>query len=492
MMDIRQELSQKLLQKLVLTPQLQLAIRLLQLSRLELVEEVRRQLEANPVLEEEAPDSGEVVSLEEVQSQSEGEESGEARRENEEELAEKTGEDRLARGELEAWARFVEGYSRFSTGPQIRLSTEEIPSLEATVSRKPTLHEHLLWQLQLSELGEQERRVGAFIIGNIDDSGYLKDITLEEIAEATGVSLEVAEKVLRKVQTFDPVGVAARDVRECLLIQARVHHPGNEKLERLILQHLGDLERKNFGAIARGLRCSLDEVKALVETVRSMDPKPGRAFGGEEVVSVEPDVYVIKVGDEYVTLVNEDGLPKLRISAYYEQMLAGGVASPEAREFLQEKLRSAFWLIRSIHQRHSTIRKVTESIMRFQRAFLEKGVSHLRPLVLRDVAEDVGLHESTVSRVTTNKYVYTPRGIFELKYFFNSRVGSLSGDEVSSEAVKARIKEIVEKEDPRRPLSDGEIARILRRENVVVARRTVAKYRQALGILPSSRRRSLA
>ncbi len=489
-MEIRQELTQKLLQKLVLTPQLQLAIRMLQLSRLELAEEIRQQLESNPVLEEEPGDS-ETVSLEEVRTEGEdGERTVAQEAPGTVTDPGRQTESPLGRGDIEAWRRYVEEYNRFGTGPQIRVTNEELPSLEASVTRRQTLQEHLLWQLRLSDLDEEERRIGAFLIGNLDEAGYLTGVTLEEVAQATGASPQAVERTLARVQTFDPVGVCARDLRECLLIQARTYHPDNDRLARLIERHLPDLERRNFAAIARGLKCSLEEVKVLVETVQGMEPKPGRAFSSDDVVYIQPDVYVFKVGDEYVTVLNEDGLPRLRISPYYEQALSGP-GSDKAREFVQEKLKSAMWLIRSIQQRQSTIRKVTESIMRFQRAFLEKGVSHLRPLVLRDVAEDVGMHESTISRVTTNKYVHTPRGIFELKYFFNSRIGSVTGEDVSSEAVKARIKELVENEDPRRPLSDQEIVKVLRRENTVIARRTVAKYRQMLGIPPSSRRRAI-
>ncbi len=495
-MEIRQEQSLKLLQKLVLTPQLQLAIRLLQLSRLELAEEIRTQMDANPVLEEEGP--GE----ENLSYQDAATEQGDIGEPPAEEAPPKAladaddvpqGADREPGPRLEDdadWERFVEGYNRFSSGPQVRVTNEDYPSVEATVSRKGNLSDHLLWQLQLSDLDETGREAGAFIIGNLNDDGYLQDVSEEEIAARVGTDAETVLKVLARVQSFDPVGVAARDLKECLLIQARTFHPDNERLRLLIDRHLPDLERKNFPAIARGLKCSLDEVKVLVETIVGMEPRPGRAFATDDVVYIQPDVYVFKVGGEYVTVLNEDGLPKLKISPYYESAL-GSQAPGEAREFVQEKLRSAMWLIRSIHQRQSTIRKVTDSIMRFQRDFLEKGVTHLRPLVLRDVAEDVGMHESTISRVTTNKYVHTPRGIFELKYFFNSRIGSVYGEDQSSESVKSRIKALVDAEDARSPLSDQDIVERLRRENVVIARRTVAKYREALGILPSSRRRAL-
>ncbi|MBM4395902.1 MAG: RNA polymerase factor sigma-54 [Deltaproteobacteria bacterium] len=488
-MEIRQELSTKLLQKLVLTPQLQLAIKLLQLSRLELAEEIRSQLESNPVLDEES--SGDSpVGYEEAAAETPPprEDAPEAAMPED---AGNGGEPSAATGGVAdgEWERFVEGYSRFSNGPSVRVSNEEFPSVEATVSRKTTLADHMMWQIQLSELDGRGRDIGAFIVGNLNEDGYLKDVTLEDVAEQAGATIEEVTEVLARIQSFDPVGVAARDLRECLLIQARTHHPGDERLVRLIEVHLPDLERKNFSSIARGLKCSLDEVKTLVDTITRMEPRPGRGFASDDVIYVQPDVYVFKVGGEYVTVLNEDGLPKLKVSPYYEAALTG--ADGQTREFVQEKLRSALWLIRSIHQRQSTIRKVTESIMRFQRDFLEKGVTALRPLVLRDVAEDVGMHESTISRVTTNKYVHTPRGIFELKYFFNSRIGSLYGDDRSSEAVKSRIKALVDGEDPRRPLSDQEVVALLRKENIVIARRTVAKYREALNILPSSRRRGL-
>ena len=487
-MEIRQELSTKLLQKLVLTPQLQLAIKLLQLSRLELAEEIRSQLESNPVLEEEA-DGEPTVAFDEAASErpnAVAENDGLAAREPEPEAEER---EAPSSGSESEWAHLIEDYNRFSTGPSVRVSNDEFPSVEATVARKTTLADHLMWQIQLSELSERDREIGAVIVGNLNEDGYLKDVTSEDLARQAGVEVADVERVLSRIQSLDPVGVAARDLKECLLIQARTYHPDNRRLALLIERFLPELERKNFAQIARGLRCSLEEVKVLVDTVTRMEPRPGRAYSSEEVVYLQPDVYVFKVGDEYVTVLNDDGLPKLKISPYYEETLAK--ANGDTRDFLQEKYRYAMWLIRSLQQRQSTLRKVTESIVRFQRDFLEKGVTALKPLVLRDVAEDVGMHESTISRVTTNKYVHTPQGIFELKYFFNSRIVSESGDDCSSKAVKSRIRALVEAEDPRNPLSDQQIVELLRKEHVVIARRTVAKYREALGILPSARRRRL-
>jgi RNA polymerase sigma-54 factor len=478
-MEIKQELSQRLLQKLVLTPQLQLAIKVLQLSRLELVEEIRQQLETNPVLEEE-PSEEESVPLEEGEQDVEagffdvGEEASDL--------------SALEKGDLEAWKRFVEGYNKFSTSPGVKVSTEEFPTIEATLAKKETLADHLLWQVRASDLNDKERRIAEFIIGNLNDDGYLVDLELEDIASGCQCSIEEAQRVLEKVRQFDPVGVGARNLIECLLIQARTYYPHNEKLQRLIENHLGDLEKRDYQRIAKALACSLDEAKVMCETVQRMEPRPGRAFPSGDVIYIQPDVFVFKLGDEYVTVVNEDGLPKLRLGQYYEELL-NVAKSEEAKDFIQGRLRSALWFIRALHQRQNTIRKVTESIVRFQRAFLEKGISHLRPLTLREVAEDVGLHESTVSRVTTNKYVFTPRGLLELKFFFNTRLQSLDGQDIGAEAVKARIRELIENEDSNSPLSDEQIVKVLRKENVVVARRTVAKYRKALEIPSSAERR---
>ena len=490
-MELRQELSTRLLQKMVLTPQLQQAIRLLQLSRQELVEEINTQMESNPTLEEESDDSGtityeeatrDVPSLESppVVPSDDGSE-GDSGRE---------APNRQERAEREDWEKYVDDYNRFTTGPSIQVGNEDFPSVESTVSPRTTLGEHLMWQLNLSELTGPARHVGILVIGNLNEDGYLVDMTIQELAAQAQTTEAVAVASLTRIQTFDPVGVAARNLAECLSIQARVHHADDPRLQILVERYLPELERRNYATIARGLKCSMSEVAALVETVLLMEPRPGRAFASSEVVYVQPDVYVYKVGDEYVVTLNEDGLPRLRISPYYEETLrnkGGG----QARDFIKEKLRSAEWLIRSIHQRNNTIRRVTESIVRFQRDFLEKGVAALRPLVLREVADDIGMHESTVSRVTTSKYVHTPRGIFELKYFFNSRIGSFSGEDQSSESVKARIKLLIDAEDANRPLSDQEIVTLLRKENIDIARRTVAKYRQGLGVLTSARRKSI-
>ena len=307
-------------------------------------------------------------------------------------------------------------------------------------------------------------------------------------AAAAGERGRVAEKVLKAIQLFDPVGVAARTLEECLMVQAQQLGVDDEILTRIITDHLGNLEKKNYQAIARDLKEPVEEIYEAAKVIMQFDPRPGREFTAEDPLYITPDVFIHKVGDKYFVVPNDDGLPKLKISNFYQAALKG---TPKAREYVQEKLRSAQWLIRSIQQRQRTIVKVTESIIKFQRDFFDRGIDHLKPLILRDVAEDINMHESTISRVTTNKYVHTPQGIFELKFFFNSGIKSTDGDEVASEAVKTKIKQIIAAEDPRHPLSDQRIVELLKDQTIDIARRTVAKYREQLGILSSSKRKQL-
>jgi len=280
-------------------------------------------------------------------------------------------------------------------------------------------------------------------------------------------------------------------MQECLLIQARFANMGSTVVEKIIRHHMDNLEHKRYDRIARNLSLSMEEVLSAVSTITNFEPKPGRLYNNEDTVYISPDIYVFKVGDDYEIALNEDGMPKLRINNYYKEILNRKDSLEKgAKEYIQEKLRSAAWLIKSIHQRQRTIYKVTETIVQFQRGFFDKGVTHLRPLVLRDVAEHIQMHESTISRVTTNKYVHTPQGIFELKYFFNSAINSMQGESVASESVKERIRSIIKSEDKNKPYNDQEVADILKKHNICVARRTVAKYRESLGILPSRKRRN--
>ncbi len=496
-LELKQHL--KMTQQLVMTPQLQQAIKLLQLSRLELVDLIRTEMTENPLLEESAEAEDERPAAGESPAEERMEAAAPAAKEPEK-AEEVKGED--GANEID-WDQYLDHYQlQGHTAPSNRgMVDEDLPGVEATLTKKGDLVDHLTWQLRLSHLTPEEDEVALLIIGNLDPDGYFRMPPVEgepedgaardplvRVAFEAGVGLEFAERVLRKVQQFDPVGVAARDLRECLLIQARHHNADTPEIVAIIERHLRQLESKNYSAVARDLRVPLEEVVKAVKVISSFEPKPGRSHTGDEPQYITPDVYVYKVGDRYVTVLNDDGLSKLRISATYRAALKSGKAGP-AKEYIQEKLRSAVWLIRSIHQRQRTIYKVTESIVKFQRDFLDKGIASLKPLILRDVAEDIGMHESTVSRVTTNKYVHTPQGIYELKFFFNSAIARTGGDEIASEAVKSHIRQMVAGEDTRQPYSDQKIVELLRAQGIEIARRTVAKYREVLGILPSSKRK---
>jgi RNA polymerase sigma-54 factor len=496
-LELKQHL--KMTQQLVMTPQLQQAIKLLQLSRMELVDLIRTEVTENPLLEE--PGEGEEDSRADGASPAEQAQEEAAPQHKEAEKNEEVkGED--GANEID-WDQYLDHYQlQGHTAPSNRgMSDEELPGYEATLTKKTDLVDHLVWQLRLSHFTPEEEQVAMLIIGNLDTDGYFKmpavEGELEEgaqrdplvrVAFESGRGVEFCEGVLKKVQLLDPVGVAARDLRECLMNQVKVLNADTPEIVAIIDRHLKHLESKNYGAIAKDLKISIDEVVKAVKVISRLEPKPGRAFSGEEAQYITPDVYVHKMGDKYVTVLNDDGLSKLRISGMYRAALKNGEAG-KAKEYIQDKLRSAVWLIRSIHQRQRTIYKVTESIVKFQRDFLDKGIAYLKPLILRDVAEDIGMHESTVSRVTTNKYVHTPQGIYELKFFFNSAINKTGGDEIASEAVKNHIRQIVAAEDPKHPHSDQKIVELLKGQNIEIARRTVAKYREVLGILPSSKRK---
>ncbi len=473
-LELKQQL--KLTQQLVMTPQLQQAIKLLQLSRLELVETVRQELETNPVLEEETFEITE-------DDEKSGKEKAEASKDPEEVVVKEEPPEDFD------WESYIGEYSTSSPAIVENEYFKELPPLENRLVKKASLDSHLMWQLRLSNFTEEERNIGSIIIGNLNTDGYLK-ANVEEIAEMAGAEVEAVEKVLERIQEFDPVGVAARDLKECLMIQARNLEPRNELVEEIILNHLHDLENKNYYAISRALKRPPEEIEKAINIIMNFDPRPGLAFNEEDVQYISPDIYVFKVDNDFVVVLNEDGLPKLKISSFYKDALKkDGNFSDFTKDYIQEKLRSASWLIKSIHQRQRTIYKVAKSIVKFQREFFEKGVTHLKPMVLRDVAEDVNMHESTISRVTTNKYMHTPQGIFELKFFFNSSINSVVGESVASESVKEMIRRIIQNENPEKPYSDKKIVELLREQNIKIARRTVAKYREIMGILPSSKRK---
>jgi len=505
-LEIKQSL--KLSQSLVMTPQLQQAIKLLQLNRMELAEVVNQELMENPILEElaETPDG---ESTPQMEADAAGMESAspesEQQRDEEAFLKPTPKEEQLVAGKDDFnWESYVEEFnSNSSSAPSMREINDELPSFENVLTKTTTLEDHLTWQLSMVPMRPEVRKLGELIVGNLSDDGYL-NATLEDLARESGMELEDAEEVLKIVQNFDPVGVASRNLQECLSIQARFMKPRQPLVEKILENHLGDLERKNYQAVSKALQVPLEKVIEATKLILEFEPKPGRSFHSSDTQYITPDIYVYKVGDEFVIVLNEDGMPKLRISPYYKNILAAasqkGTVQTDAqkdknkvtKEYVQDKLRSAVWLIRSIHNRQKTIYKVTDAIVKRQRDFFEKGVQHLKPMILKDVANDIGMHESTISRVTTNKFVHTPVGIFELKYFFNSSISSADGsDALASEAVKEKIRQMVQKEDGKNPLSDQKIVELLRAENIEIARRTVAKYRDMLGILSSGKRKKI-
>jgi len=464
-------------QQLIMTPQLQQAIKLLQLSRIELVETINEELEVNPLLEEQSKDESE--------EDSKTDDEKDVSEQDIPEIPEVRIEER-ARDDVD-WENYLSEYNTGWAAPSYE--GKDLPSIGSITAAKTNLYSHLMWQLNMKNFDEEQKEVSVHIIGNLDEDGYL-DIPLEEISQVTGSPLEKVSETLREIQNLDPVGIAARDMQESLLIQARFQGFEGAICEKIIMNHLKDLESRRFDRIAKSLSITIQEVLTAVSIIQGMEPKPGRGFSDDETIYITPDIYVFKVGNDYEIVQNEDGLPKLRVNGYYKDILRSRDSlSENARTYIQEKLRSAAWLIKSIHQRQKTIYRVTESIVRFQKDFLDNGITQLKPLVLRDIAEDIEMHESTISRVTTNKYVHTPQGLFELKFFFNSSINRVNGDAVASESVKEQIKKSIESENKAKPYSDQEIADLLEKQNIDVARRTVAKYRESMAILPSRKRK---
>jgi len=463
-LELRQQL--KLSQQLVMTPQLQQAIKLLQLSRLELLETVQQELMENPFLDETETET-------EIREK--------------EELTESQAEEELVR--TADWENYLGEFS--STSKQASARDSEVPeeglSFEARLASKPSLEGHLNWQMRLSNFSEHDIAIGEIIIGNVDNNGYLQ-ATSEEIIGMVQATEEEVESVIKRIQRLDPVGVAARTPQECLLVQMDVLEYDDPILVSLVRDHLEDLEKNRYKPLSRKFKISMEELKDYLDIMQTLDPMPGANFASNEPHYVSPDVFVYKYGDEFVIILNEDGLPRLQMNSYYMDTMKG--AREKEKEYFQEKMRSAAWLMKSLYQRQRTLYKVVESIVRFQRNFFEEGVTKLKPLILKEVAEDIEMHESTVSRITTNKYVSTPHGIFELKFFFNSALDLNDGSQVGSESVKALIKQMIAGEDTKKPLSDEKIGEILKEKlDVNIARRTVAKYRSAMGIASSSKRK---
>jgi RNA polymerase sigma-54 factor len=467
-------LSTRLSQRLILTPSLQQAIKLLPLTTLELAEVLEQEVMENPLLEE--------VPVEETKTTEElAQEEPPPERE--------PAEDPLKEIEVE---RFFEDY--FDDGAERRMrpaELPEVPPIENTLTESLDLYDHLLWQLRMTEVDEVSLEIGEAIIQNLDEDGLLR-VSLEDVAAMGPWPMEAVERTLALVQSLDPPGVAARTLTECLRIQLRVLGLENSPADIMVRDHMKQLQGHQYPEISRQMGLSADEVAHHLEIIRGLSPRPGNRYSPKRSDYILPDVFVVKEGEEYRIVLNDDGLPKLRISPTYRRMLEQKEpGSEETRAYVKDKLRSALWLLKSVDQRQRTIYKVAESIVRYQRTFLDHGISHLRPLVLRDVASDIGMHESTVSRVVANKYMHTPRGVYEMRFFFHSGITSTMGEAVSSVTIKDRIRKMIEEEDASRPLSDSRIAEVLGAEGLPLARRTVAKYREELRIPPSNLRKTV-
>jgi RNA polymerase sigma-54 factor len=478
-LELRQSL--KLAQKLVMTPQLRQAIKLLQLGRLELTEALQAEIEQNPMLEEapsllEESANPEALSAEENVYQAESAITDRVKGDDPATVAEVNWED---------YANNFDSDLSFSheTPPA------DAPSQFDFISATPGLASYLQLQLTHLELSQQDIDLTTFIVCNLDGHGFL-EASIEDICTYGHCTEEEAEGVLRLVQSLDPPGVAARDIRESLLLQLDRLDYYDTLPYHIVDQHMSLLESRNYAQMARETGAPLKKINEAVAIIQELTPFPGNEFSNEQTYYVIPDVYLYKIDGEFVIQLNHEGLPQLQLSSEYQQLLKQKNAlTPESRGYLRENKRNAEWFIKSIEQRQRTIFRVMESLLKFQRAFFESGPGAMRPLILRDVAEDIGMHESTVSRVTSNKYVHCPQGIYELKYFFSTAVATSDGDTVAAEAIKTRIRQLVHIENPMKPLSDNKISELLAKENITVARRTVAKYREQLKILPVKHRR---
>jgi RNA polymerase sigma-54 factor len=480
-MALESRLELKLSQKLILTPQLQLAIKLLQMPQLELSLALTQELTENPFLDE-VIEEGEELSKEEI-------ENIETREETDDTEA-----------PLEKLISDLGGYGaddyfdeRGSDGRDLGYftpGTVEQPSYDQFASKEADLSDHLLWQLRFSEADEEIRQIGEIVVGNIDENGYLR-VTDEEIAQAAGAEMEKVRAAVDLVQGFDPPGIAARNLQECLVRQLRVIGLEGSLVEQIVLHNMSDVEKKRYQQIAKQYAVSPDTVSAAIKVLEGLEPKPARNFSTHTPTYIVPDVTVVKTEDGYQIILNDEGLPRLRLNSYYRKLfLSKNSLSKEEKQFVEEKLRAAVWLLKSLDQRNRTIYRVTESILTFQKDFFDTGVAFLKPLNLRDVAASLGMHESTISRVTSNKYLSCSHGLFSFRFFFSSALQSGTGS-VSSTSVKDLIKKIILEENNRKPLSDQRIVELLKTKNIVIARRTVAKYREELKIPPQGQRKTL-
>ncbi|MEW8973397.1 MAG: RNA polymerase factor sigma-54 [Tissierellaceae bacterium] len=444
-------------QKLIMTPELRQAIQLLQFNSLELNEYIKKEMEENPMLEMENPSEG-MERIEELPSEKEID-----------------------------WKEYVEKYDDISYKPQVDKNQEKY-NLESFISYSPSLKEYLVNQLNLVKLSEEEYDIGEYIIQNIDENGYLF-VSTEEIAYQLEIPESKVEEILKVIQTFDPLGVGARDLKECLLIQIKEKGDIDSLIVSIIEEYLDDLACNRMLKISKELNIDVEKMQGVCDYIRTLEPKPGRAFssGGDNVRYIVPDATIELIDGEFIILINDNTGPRLNINSFYRNLISNS-SDKDATNFLSEKLNSAMWIIKSIEQRRQTIYKVVESILKFQIEFFRTGDKALVPLTLKDVADDIEMHESTISRATNGKYVQTPRGLYELKYFFTTGLPSAKGD-ISSTSIKSIIKDIIDNEDPKKPYSDQSIADILKTKGAKISRRTVAKYRDELEIPSSSMRR---
>lgn len=448
----------------VLTQQLQQAIKLLQLSKLELTEAIEQEIKENPILE---------VT----------EESFEGTENPAQESSQESLDEREDTQDIADWL------DRFSPSEEYTpRDTRELPDYENTVRKTYNLRDHLRWQIGLSEFDTNERLVAEWIVENIDDNGYLV-CSLEEISHDSGFSIQSLEGVLKKIQKLEPSGVGARDLRECILLQYEASEEKDEIFENIVTSYFNYFQNNNLKAIVKATGYTLAQVKEVLDKFKHFDPKPGRNFGDEYTSYIVPDVYVVKTEEGFEVFLNDDDVPELRLNRYYIDLYADKKVSGDTRKYIKNKVRQAEWFIKSIQQRQRTLYLVAKSIVRFQSDFFEKGLRFLKPLILKDVAQDIGVHESTVSRITTNKYMNTPQGIYELKFFFPTSISKTEGEALSTNVVMDLISELVKKEDKRNPLTDDELASILKeKNNIKIARRTIAKYRDILNIRSSRER----
>jgi RNA polymerase sigma-54 factor len=482
-MSLKQRLDQRQVQKLILAPALQQAIKLLPLTNLELIEVIDAELSQNPMIEiedeaqERKPKDSETVAAEEAGVKNkEGLLEGLNLESTEPKMNSETADDNY----LVGFQEYLDDGFR----PHFYESRDAV-SLENTISRTPSLWDHLNWQASLTFFEADDQEVAQFIIGNINEDGYLTS-AVDEIARLLQTTPEKVESVREKIKTFDPVGCGSLDLREALIAQMDHLQIQDETARTIITHHLPLLEKSDYAQLARVLGISLAEIRDRIDVIKSLDPTPGRKYSEEKTSYVVPDIIVAKEGDEWTIVLNDEGLPRLRISGYYRQLLAQAAErEPEAYHFLKDRLKKALWFMRSLDQRNQTIYKVARYIVDRQKDFFDKGIDFIKPLTLMEIAQDIGVHESTVGRVVANKHMMTPRGVFSLKYFFHKSLQGSYGEDVSSLKVKDKIRKLVEAENRDNPLSDIEIGDLLARENLRIARRTVAKYRNQLKIEPS-------